>query len=418
MDTSSVSYTVTILLILLCFSAFFSAAETAFFSLNKLRLRSLVDSGVKNADKVQKILEEPDSLLSTILIMNNLINITTSSLTTMLMFKLFGDAGVSIATGLVTLLVLIFGEITPKTLAIQNSEKFAFKTIRIIEIFLIVLSPIVKGFSFISSIICKLTKSKISEEHVITEEELKTIVEVSEENGVLDVSEKEMICNVFDFGDLVVKDIMVQKTNITAIDINSKYKDVINTIKKEKYSRIPVYSESLDSIVGILYVKDLIFKEIDEDNFRLSDYIKTSYATFEFKRVQDLFKEMKKNKNHMCIVLDEYGVTKGIVTMEDLIEEIVGDIDDEYDTQEDKEIIKINANTYIVSGSARINDIIEKLKLPLIKDDDDFDSVGGLFIKHLDRFPNVKEFIKKENIKFTAIEVEKKAIKKVKIEIL
>lgn len=418
MDTSSVSYTVIILITLLSLSAFFSAAETSFFSLNKLKLRSLVDSGVKNADKVQKILEEPDNLLSTILIMNNLINITTSSLTTMLMLKLFGDAGVSIATGVVTLLVLIFGEITPKTIAIQNSEKFAFKIVRIMEVFVLVLSPIVKGFSFISSMICKLTKGKTDNETLITEEELKTMVEVSEENGVLDVSEKEMIYNVFDFGDLVVKDIMVQKTNITAIDIDSKYKDVINTIKKEKYSRIPVYNQSLDSIIGILYVKDLIFKEIDEDNFKLSDYIKPSYATFEFKKVQDLFKEMKRNKNHMCIVLDEYGTTKGIVTMEDLIEEIVGDIDDEYDTQEDKDVIKINSNTYIVSGSIRIDDIIEKLELSLTKDDDDFDSVGGLFIKHLDRFPNVKEFIIKENIKFTVIEIEKKAIKKVKIEIL
>lgn len=418
MDTASVSYTIVTLIILLSLSAFFSAAETSFISLNKLRLRSLVDSGVKNADKVQKLLEEPDKLISTILIMNNLVNITASSVTTMLMLELYGDAGVSIATGLVTLLVLIFGEITPKTIAIQNAEKFALKMVGIMRFIVIILTPIVKAFGFISSIVCTLTRSKNDNESVITEEELKTMVEVSEENGVLDVSEKEMIYNVFDFGDLIAKDIMVQKTNITAIDIDSKYTDVINIIKQEKYSRIPVYKQSLDSIVGILYIKDLIFKEIDEDNFQLSDYIKPSYTTFEFKNVQDLFKEMKKNKNHMSIVLDEYGVTKGIVTMEDLIEEIVGDIDDEYDTQEDKDIIKINPKAYIVSGSMRVYDIIEQLQLPLTKEDDGFDSVGGLFIKHLDRFPNVKEFIIKDDIKFTVIEIEKNTIKKVKVEIL
>ena len=418
MDTASVSYTIVTLIILLSLSAFFSAAETSFISLNKLRLRSLVDSGVKNADKVQKLLEEPDKLISTILIMNNLVNITASSVTTMLMLELYGDAGVSIATGLVTLLVLIFGEITPKTIAIQNAEKFALKMVGIMRFIVIILTPIVKAFGFISSIVCTLTRSKNDNENVITEEELKTMVEVSEENGVLDVSEKEMIYNVFDFGDLIAKDIMVQKTNITAIDIDSKYTDVINIIKQEKYSRIPVYKQSLDSIVGILYIKDLIFKEIDEDNFQLSDYIKPSYTTFEFKNVQDLFKEMKKNKNHMSIVLDEYGVTKGIVTMEDLIEEIVGDIDDEYDTQEDKDIVKINPKAYIVSGSMRVYDIIEQLQLPLTKEDDGFDSVGGLFIKHLDRFPNVKEFIIKDDIKFTVIEIEKNTIKKVKVEIL
>lgn len=418
MDTASVSYTIVTLIILLSLSAFFSAAETSFISLNKLRLRSLVDSGVKNADKVQKLLEEPDKLISTILIMNNLVNITASSVTTMLMLELYGDAGVSIATGLVTLLVLIFGEITPKTIAIQNAEKFALKMVGIMRFIVIILTPIVKAFGFISSIVCTLTRSKNDNESVITEEELKTMVEVSEENGVLDVSEKEMIYNVFDFGDLIAKDIMVQKTNITAIDIDSKYTDVINIIKQEKYSRIPVYKQSLDSIVGILYIKDLIFKEIDEDNFQLSDYIKPSYTTFEFKNVQDLFKEMKKNKNHMSIVLDEYGVTKGIVTMEDLIEEIVGDIDDEYDTQEDKDIVKINPKAYIVSGSMRVYDIIEQLQLPLTKEDDGFDSVGGLFIKHLDRFPNVKEFIIKDDIKFTVIEIEKNTIKKVKVEIL
>lgn len=417
MDTSGVSYNLIILVFLLMCSAFFSASETALFSVNKMRLRSLADNGNKKAKKTQRLLENPDDLLSTILIMNNLINITASSLTTVVMYNFFGSVGVSIATGIVTILVLIFGEITPKTVAIQNSEKIALKVINIVGFFVIILKPVVSIFKVISNSINKVNGSSNSEA-VITEEELKTIVDFSEENGVLDLSEKEMIYNVFDFGDLVVKDIMVQKINITALNINSTYAETMEIIKREKYSRIPVYNEDMDSIVGILNVKDLLFNDIKEDNFKLKDYIRHTHQTYEFKKVQELFKEMKKTKSHIFIVLDEYGATKGMVTMEDMIEEIVGDIDDEYDTIEDKEIVKISEKKYIVSGATKVNDIAEQLQISMDYNSEEFDSVGGYFIKYFDGFPVINDCIKKENFKLTISEIEKKTIKKVEIEIM
>lgn len=418
MDTSGVSYSLFLLGILLMASAFFSAAETSFFSLNKLKVRNLVDNKVRNADRVQKLLEKSDDLLTTILVLNNLVNISASSLTTMAMYKIVGDAGVSIATGIVTILVLVFGEITPKNFAIQNSERIALSIVRVMETLVFILKPLIFIFKCISSLINKISKNKVADNSMITEEELKTIVDVSEESGVLDISEKEMIYNVFDFGDIRVKDIMVQRTNITGIDIKSSYLETVNIIKKEKYSRLPVYNQSIDSIVGVLNVKDLLLKDIEENNFSLKDYMRSTKQTFEFKKVQDLLKEMKRDKCHMAVVLDEYGATKGIVTMEDIIEEIIGDIDDEYDTLEDREIKKINDKMYLVSGTTRMSDIIEELNLPFEYKDDDYDSIGGYFIKTLDRFPMLKESIIESDVKLTIVELEKKSIKKVKIEML
>lgn len=417
MDTSGVTYNLMFLLLLLGASAFFSASETALFSINKIRLRTLVDNNIKNAKKVQNLLDKPDDLLSTILIMNNLVNITASSLATVTMYDLLGSAGVSVATGLITILVLVFGEITPKIIAIQKSEKIALSVINIIGLFVWILKPAVAAFSFLSTSISKLLKTSNDSVNGLTEEELKTMVGVGEENGVLDTSEMEMIYNVFDFGDLVAKDIMVQKINIVALDINSTLEDTMEVIKREKYSRIPVFEESMDNIVGILNIKDLLWSDIDENKFKLSNYIRKTNQTFEFKKVQELFKEMKKTKTHIFIVLDEYGATKGMITMEDMLEEIVGDIDDEYDTLDDQEIKQISENTYVVSGYTRMAEVIDKLNLPLKNLDEDFDSVGGYFIKSLNRFPNMKESILIDDIKFTIIDIDKKAIKKVKIDL-
>lgn len=415
MDTSGVTYNLIILFLLLGASAFFSASETALFSINKIRLRSLADSGNKKAIKTQKLLEKPDDLLSTILILNNLVNITTSSLMTVVMYKLLGDAGISIATGLVTILVLIFGEITPKNIAVKNSEKISLLVSGIMETLIKILKPISCLFRMLADFINKLAGGSETGDQ-LTEDDLKSILNVGEENGVLNLSEKEMIYNVFDFGDLLVKDVMVQKTNIAAIDINSTYADVMSIIKKEKYSRFPIYKDNIDTIVGILNIKDLILEEIKESSFELKNYIRDVSQTYEFKDVHILFKEMKKTKNHMFIVLDEYGITKGIVTMEDLVEEIVGDIDDEYDTLEDREIVKINENKFIVSGSAKIEVVAESIGVDIVHKEDDFDSVGGFFIKEFDGFPKKNDYIEVNNLKFKIIEVNKKTIKKVEIE--
>lgn len=416
MDTSGVTYNLIILTLLLSASAFFSASETALFSINKIRLRSLADGGNKKAIKTQKLLEKPDDLLSTILILNNLVNITTSSLMTVVMYKLLGDAGISIATGIVTILVLVFGEITPKNLAVKNSEKIGLSVSGIMEILIKLLKPITALFKLLSTFIERFTGGD-KNDNMLTEDDLKSILNVGEENGVLDLSEKEMIYNVFDFGDLLVKDVMVQKTNIAALDINSSYSEVMAIIKREKYSRFPIYSENIDTIVGILNIKDLILNEIKEDTFELKDYVREVSQTYEFKDAHVLFKEMKKTKNHMFVVLDEYGGTKGIITMEDLVEEIVGDIDDEYDTIEDRDIIKINEKKFIVSGSAKIDTVSEKLNIEIKHKEDDFDSIGGYFIKEFDGFPRKNEYIEVDNLKFKIVEVNKRTIKKVEIEI-
>ena len=414
MDPSGATYNLFILTLLLTFSAFFSASETALFSVNKIKLRNLADKGDRQAEKVLTLLKNPEDLLSTILIMNNLVNITISSLTSVFMYNFLGKVGVSIATGIVTILVLLFGEITPKTLAIDFSEKISLKVVDIIIFLVTFLKPIVFIFKSISKRI-KTIGGRASNS-IITEDELKTILAVSEENGVLDTSEKEMIYKVFSFGDLVAKDVMVPKMNISGLDYTSSYSETMKMIKEEKYSRVPVYKDSIDNIVGILNVKDLLFENIEEENFNLNEYIRKPNQTYEYKNVQDIFKEMKRIKTHMIVVLDEYGATKGIITMEDLVEEIVGDIDDEYDTIEDKEIVKISEKKYIVSGSTKVGDIVSKLNVVLDTNNKEYDSIGGYFISNFGGFPIINDYIENKLFKLTISEMDKKAIKKVQIE--
>lgn len=415
MDPTGLTYNLITLFILLSLSAFFSASETALFSLNKLRIINLKDNAIKNADKLYRLLENPDSVLTAILILNNMVNILTSSLTTVIMYNLVGNAGVSIATGIVTILVLIFGEITPKTLAIQNSEKISLKIVPLISILVFILKPLIYIFSNLSKTIVRMTGKNKSNNDLITEAELKTILNFSNENGILKNSEKEMIDNVFEFGDLQVKDIMIQRVNMISINIDSTYDEVISVIKKEQYSRIPVFVNNPDTVIGLLNIKDILLGDYTESNFDLKSLVRDVNYTFEFKKIEDLFKEMKKNKSHMCIVLDEYGTTSGVITMEDLIEKIVGDIDDEYDTIDDMDIIKINEKEFIVNGSTRLEDVNDVAKLDLHMED--CDSIGGVCIKILDRVPNINEEICFRNLNIKILDIDKNRIKKIKITI-
>ena len=238
------------------------------------------------------------------------------------------------------------------------------------------------------------------------------MVGVSEEEGVLEDVEKEMIFNVFDFADAQVKDVMVQRVDIIAVDLEASYDEVLDVIKKEQFSRIPVYNQTIDDIVGILNVKDLIMAEQDKEKFKVADYMREPNYTFEFKKIAELFKEMKKTRNHIAVVLDEYGGTVGIVTIEDLIEEVFGDIEDEYD-DENKEIEVIKEDEYIVDGSAKLDVISELIGVNM--ESEEFDSVGGLLIGELGRFPEQNEEITLNNIKFTVEEIDKNRVKKVRI---
>ena len=402
-----------ILIVLLIMSAFFSMSETALMSLSKIRIRHMVEEGVKGAKLVEDLTEDPNRLLGAILIGNNVVNIGASALATTIATNIFGSAGAGIATGIMTILVLIFGEITPKSIAKQNSEKVALRVSKIINVIVRILRPFIWIFTAISSIFIRLFGGDPkASEPFITEEELRTMVGVSEEEGVLEDVEKEMIFNVFDFADAHVKDVMVQRVDVIAVDIEASYEEVLEVIKTEQFSRIPVYNQTIDDIVGILNVKDLIMVEKSSSSFKVSDYMREPYYTFEFKKIKELFSEMKKTRNHISVVLDEYGGTVGIVTIEDLIEEVFGDIEDEYDDYE-KEIEVVKEDEFIVDGSARLDDISELIGVNM--ESEEFDSVGGLVIGELGRFPEQNEEIQLNNIRLVVEEVDKNRIKKVRI---
>ncbi len=390
-------------------------SETALMSLSKIRIRHMVDEGVKGAKLVEKLTADPNKLLGAILIGNNIVNIGASSIATSLAVKIFNgsDSAVAISTGIMTVLVLIFGEITPKTIAKQKSEKVSLKVSKPIQFCVGVFKPFVVIFTAIASIFIRLCGADPkATEPFITQEELKTMVGVSEEEGVLEDVEKEMIFNVFDFADLQVKDVMVQRVDITAVEINADYATVLKVIKEDQFSRIPVYEDTIDNIIGILNVKDLIIAGEREGEFTVKEYMREAFFTFEFKKIIELFNEMKKTRNHMAIVLDEYGGTVGIATIEDLIEEIVGEIEDEYDKESDMiEVVK--EDEYIVDGSSKLDDVSELIGINM--ESEEFDSIGGLIIGALGRIPEEKEEVIIDKIKFIVEDLDKNRIKKVRI---
>ena len=293
-----------VLIILLVLSGFFSMSETALMALSKIRIRHMVEEGVKGAKLVEKLTEDPNKLLGAILIGNNIVNILASSLATTLFVSLVGPSGVGVATAVMTVLVLIFGEITPKSIAKQKSEEVSLKVSKPINIIVKILKPFIGIFSFISSLFIRLLGGDPkATEPFITEEELRTMVGVSEEEGVLEDVEKEMIFNVFDFADSQAKDVMVQRVDIVAVDTEATYEEVLEVIKTEQFSRIPVYNQTIDDIVGVLYVKDLIIAGQNKEGFKVSDYMREPYYTFEFKKIKELFNEMKKTRNHSCFFL-------------------------------------------------------------------------------------------------------------------
>ena len=401
------------LVILIAVSSFFSMSETALMSLSRIRLRHMVEEEVPGAELVEKLTRNPNTLLGTILIGNNVANIGASAMATVLATKIFGDSGVGIATGIITVLVLIFGEITPKSIAKQKSEAVALRVARPIEFIVITFKPLVYIFTAISSFFIRILGGDPNEARsFITHEELKTMVGVSEEEGVLENDEKEMIFNVFEFADLQVKDTMVQRVDIISLDKDASYDEVMDVIKNEQFSRIPVYNQTIDNIIGVLNIKDLATIENLREDFNISKYIREPFYTFEFKKNIELFKEMKKTRNHIAVVLDEYGGTVGLVTIEDLVEEIVGEIEDEYD-EEKNPVEVIKENEYIVEGSLRLHDISDLIGINI--DSEEFDSVGGLMIEDLGRMPEEQEEVTVNNIRFIAEEIEKNRIKKVRM---
>lgn len=409
-----------VLIVLLLLSAFFSSAETSLITVNQIRMRSLADEGNKKAARVLKITSNSSKMLSAILIGNNIVNIFASSLATTITLQLWGNKFVSLATGILTLLVLIFGEITPKTIATSHAEKIAMAYSGVISLLIKVLTPVIfivnklaNGFLFILG----LDPSKKAAS--ITEDELRTIVDVSHEEGVIEKEERQMIKNVFDFGDSQAKDVMIPRIDMTCISIDSRYDEIISVFRTDKYTRLPVYENSVDNVIGIINVKDLLLCE-DKTSFNVRDILRKPYYTYEFKKTSELMEELKKTSNNFTIVIDEYGSTVGMITLEDLLEEIVGEIRDEYDGDEVDDIIKVNDTEYIFSGTARLNDIEEYIELPDIETDheSDYDSISGFIIDSLKRLPVLGDEVTIGNLRFVVEGCTKNRITKVHAYIL
>lgn len=404
-----------VLIVLLILSAFFSSAETAFTTVSSIKIRSLIDEGNKKAILVDKINQNKSKMLSAILIGNNLVNIIASALSTVLAQKLFGEYAISFATGILTLLVLIFGEITPKTLATINSLKLSLSYAKAIYALMYILTPFIFVINFLAGSLMRLLgvnpNTKASS---ITENELRTIVDVSHEEGVIEKEERQMINNVFDFGDAVASDVMVPKFDMTMADINSTYDELIQIFRKEKFTRIPIYQDTTDNVIGIINMKDLLLYNPDHI-FEIRNFLRSAFFTYEGKRISELMMEMKKTSVNIVIVLDEYGVTSGLITLEDLLEEIVGEIHDEYDLDDDDSVREISSNKYLIEGHIKITDVNDRLNLNLHSLE--YDSIGGLIIEKLDRFPNPGDKIIIENVSLKVISMDKMRIDTVEITI-
>ncbi|BCN30253.1 HlyC/CorC family transporter [Anaeromicropila herbilytica] len=413
MDPSEVTQ-LFILFILILLSAFFSSAETAFKVVNKLRIRTLADEDIKGSHKVIKLIEEPEKMLSAILIGKNIVILTAATITTRLTLNHFHSIGVGIATGILTIVLLIFGETIPKTITNIYAEKLALTYGGFIALITLILTPIIFIVDKISNGILKIfginAKSKLNS---ITESELRTIVEFSHEEGVIESEERKMITNVVDFGDSLAKDLMVPRINMEFANIDFTYDELVAAFEIEKYSRLPVYKETKDNIVGIINLKDIFFYHNKKEDFHIESIMRKPYFTYEFKKTSELLVEMRRGSMAMAIVLDEYGATAGLITLEDLLEEIVGDIKDEYDEDEEESIQCISENEYIAEGNTRLYEINEVIGLNL--ESDEYDSIAGHIITLLEHLPVEGESVTDKNITYTVDSLEKNRIEKVHI---
>ncbi len=384
-------FQIVVLVILLLLSAFFSSAETALITVNRIRLRTLAEDGDMRAKRVLRITDDSGKMLSAILIGNNIVNLSASSIATSLAIKLWGSVGAGIATGVLTLLILLFGEISPKTLATIYSERIALSYSGIIELFMKLMTPIIYIINKLSTgFLMLLRVDPNADTQQMTEEELRTIVDVSKESGVIESEEHTMINNVFDFGDAQAKEVMVPRIDMTFANIESTYDELIEIFQEDKFTRLPIYEETTDNIVGILNMKDLLLYK-DKEHFSVRDIMREPYFTYEHKNTAELFFEMRQSSISLAIVLDEYGATAGLITLEDLLEEIVGEIRDEYDTDEEDPIIQLNEREFIVLGSTNLDDLCEALDLNFTSED--YDTIGGYLIGLLDHLPEENEII-------------------------
>ncbi len=410
----SVATQILVLIVLLALSAFFSSAETSLTTVNKLRIRSLMEEGVRGAKRINDLIEEPSKMISAILIGNNIVNLSASSLTTSLIIDLGFSAYAAVGTGILTLLVLVFGEITPKTLATMNAEKLAFLYAPIIAPLTKLLTPVIFILNQISYLLLRLFRvDPNAKTKAMTENELLTIVDVSHEDGVIESEEREMITNVVDFGDALAKDVMVPRIDMAFASADMTYDELVAAFEKDMYTRLPVYSETRDNVIGIINMKDVFFYKGAKEDFHITDFLRTPYFTYEYKKTSELLRELKKGTNSIAIVLDEYGATTGLLTIEDLVEEIVGEIRDEYDTDEEDPIQKLSDNVYTILGTTKLDELNEVLELGL--ESEDYDSIAGHVIHLLDHLPVKGETVTDGACTYQVIAMDKNRVHKIKL---
>ena len=404
------------LVFLLVLSAFFSGSETALTSLGKLKTKSLIE---KKRKTLSAWLSDPDSLLTTILVGNNIVNISAAVLLTFILMRLFGETTAgkigAISTGVMTFLILIFGEIAPKTYARNNAERVALRAIKLLNFFSYILSPLVKFFLFVAEQLirfCGGRKRKF--EPFMTEDEIRGLISLGEEEGVLEEEKKEMLEGIFEFGETKVREVMIPRPDIVAIEIGANLEDVFKLAISAGHSRILVFKEKIDNVVGILYVKDLLSLWPKGETKPLSELMRTPYFVPEAKKVDELLREFKSKRIHIAVVVDEYGGTAGLVTIEDLIEEIVGEIEDEYDHAKKEEIIILADELAMVNGRADIGEINERFDISL-PEKEGVETVAGAITDYLGYVPQKGEDIFYENLKISIIEADPRQVIKVRI---
>lgn len=394
MDTPGVIQLIS-LAVLVFLSAFFSSAETAFSTVNRVRLRTLAEEDNKRAVRVLAILDQYGKMLSAILIGNNIVNLSASSVATTFAISLWGNRAVGIATGILTFVVLMFGEIIPKTWAMQRADSITLLFGSVIRLLMTVLTPVIFLVDLLSNWILRLLHiSSEGNNFSISEKELKTYVDVSHEGGAIESDERTFIYNVFDFGDTVAKDIMIPRIQMTTLPLSATYQELLSTFQSSMFTRIPVYDDDPDHIIGIVNIKDFILVK-DKEKFSLKKILREAYYTYEYKNVSDLLMEIREKSCAVAFVLSEYGATVGMITMEDIIEELVGEIRDEYDADEEELIQETEEGQYLVEGGMKLDDINDALEISL--DSEDYDSIGGLMLEQLDRLPQDQETITLEN---------------------
>ena len=401
------------ILILILLSAFFSSAETALTTVNKHRLRALAEEGNRNAQRVLKLIENPAKMLSAILIGNNIVNISASALTTTVTTNVFGSKFVGASTGVLTLVVLLFGEITPKSLATLYNEKIALIYIHVVAPLVMLLTPVIWLVDKLSGIIFFILRvDRDAANNQMTEGELRTIVDVSVEDGVIEKEEKSMINNVVDFGDSKAKDVMVPRADMALVSVDATFDEVFEIFNEEHYSRLPVYDDNKDTVIGIVYLKDLFFFQNQNDNkkmaFSIRNIMREPFFVYEYQKTSSIMAEMRNRFVSLAIVLDEYATAVGLITIEDLIEEIVGEIRDEFDMDELKMITKISDNHYEIDAAMKLSDLEDSIGIEL--ESENYDSLGGYVIELLDHLPNVGETVKKDGMTFQVVSMEKNRI--------